>query len=142
MRRGKAQQMKIHWKRILVAGIWSELLLLAIYLSARRFAGPAFFFIAFSAVVGTMFLAGLWTARTIKARFLFHGVLVGIAANTVYVLLRETMAGNVPSISPIESWGRFFTLVIFKTLVCSAGAYAGGRLGTKPQPNQTFMPPF
>jgi hypothetical protein len=49
--------MKIHWKRILAAGIWSELLLLAIYLSARLFAGPAFFFIAFSAVVGTMFLA-------------------------------------------------------------------------------------
>ena len=134
--------MKIHWTRILVAGIWSELLLLAIYLPARRFAGQAIFLIAFLEVVGMMFLAGWWTARTLEARFVFHGVLVGIAASTVYVVLRETMAKYVPSISPIDSWGHFSALAIFKTLLCMAGAYVAGRLSVKPQPIRSFKPPF
>ncbi len=138
----EAQRMKIHWKRIVVAGIWSELLLLAIFLPARQYAGPSFFLIAFFDVVGTMFLAGLWTARTIAARFLLHGVLVGVAANIVYVILRESMAGNIPSISPIESWGHFFALAIFKTLVCATGAYVGRLFTLKRQPPRTFMPPF
>ena len=49
--------MKLHWKRILFAGISAELLLLAIYLPAKRYAGTAFMAIAVVEVIASIFLS-------------------------------------------------------------------------------------
>ena len=65
--------MTINWKRVVIAGIWSEFLLLAIYMPAKIYAVPAFPAIAIVAMLGSMFLGGLW----VESRFLLHGVLVG-----------------------------------------------------------------
>jgi hypothetical protein len=48
--------MKINWIRIVIAGIWAELLLLAIYIPAKEYAGAAFIVIAVLAMLGSMFL--------------------------------------------------------------------------------------
>jgi len=122
---------KLHWKRILFAGISAELLLLAVYLPAKRYAGSAFMIIAVAEVIASMFQAGLWTVRRIESRLLLHGMLVGVVANVVYAALRETMAGHIRSVSPIEAWGNFFAVAIIKMLICTGGAFAGGRMKAK-----------
>ncbi len=109
--------MKTQWTRILAAGILAELLLLAIYIPAQRYAGPAFLPIAILDVVGSMLLAGFWIARKTPSQFLLHGLLVGIVANAVYAILKPIAAG----------WGHFFAVAGFKTLVCATGACLGGR---------------
>ena len=48
--------MKINWKRILMAGIWSELLLDAICITARYYAGSVFIPILTLSTLILMFL--------------------------------------------------------------------------------------
>ena len=69
--------MKINWKQVVIGAIWAELLLMAIYFPAKMYSVPAFPAIAILAMVGSMFLGGLWVARKVESRFLLHGVLVG-----------------------------------------------------------------
>jgi hypothetical protein len=139
---GTGTTMQIHWKRILIAGIMSELVLLAVYLVAKQYAGSAFPAIAVLDAIACMFFAGLWTVRKMESRFVLHGVLVGIAANIVYAVLRETMAGYIHSISRIQAWASFFGVACIKILVCAAGAYVGGRLSAKSRPTQTTIFPI
>ncbi len=113
--------MKIQWKPVLIAGISAELALLAIYILAKKYAGPAFVVIAILDVAGSMFLAGFWVARKTTSQFLAHGVMAGIVANAVYAVLSPLAGG----------WGRFFVVVVIKTLICAAGAYAGGKLSRR-----------
>jgi putative membrane protein (TIGR04086 family) len=129
--------MKINWKRVVIAGLWSEVLLLAIYLPARQYAGSAFQAIAIVAMLGSMFLGGFWAARRIDSRFLLSGALVGIVANIVFYILLFSLS---PIFMPNESLGtvsaHIFAVVI-KTLGSAAGGYVGGRLYRKQQSLQT-----
>ena len=135
--------MKIHWVRILIAAIWAELLLLAIYVPTIRYgiSLPAFIILAILVLVflGPMFLGGLWVAGKIESRFILHGVLVGILANVVYVplmsVLSRSLGGQVISqgqkMDPqvILSLGIIF--VVLKILGAAAGGFVGGRRRAK-----------
>jgi hypothetical protein len=127
--------MKINWKRVVIAGIWSELVLLAIWLTARKYAGSAFVIIAVLDEIGLMFLGGLWAARKIESRFVLHGVLVGLVANILfialtafYALILLTPTRDIPNthlLIGIVKASYFMGTV--KMLASAAGAYVGGR---------------
>ena len=132
--------MKINWKRVLIAAIWSELLLLAIYVPTRIYAGSATTVIAAVEMFVPLFLGGLWVARKIESRFILHGVLVGILANVLYVALMPVLLlqlrqfqSQTQQIDPQSSGVvadqvvRFVVYVALKILGAAAGAYVGGR---------------
>jgi hypothetical protein len=121
--------MKINWKRILVAAIFVELVLFAIYLPGRRqYADPSsdFRHIFLLCMVILMFLGGLWVARKIESRFILHGLLIGIAANVVYVVFKPLFVLSTPPRTSL-AWTIYFIVTTFlKMLPAAAGAYVGG----------------
>jgi len=135
--------MKINWIRIVFAAIWSELLLIAIYVPTMRYGMvfPAFIILAIRVLVflGPMFLGGLWIARKIESRFILHGVLVGIFSNVLYVALvpvislligRQYMS-QAQKMDPQVVLILGIIFVLLKILGAAAGAYVGGRLRTQ-----------
>ena len=132
--------MKINWIRVMFAAIWSELLLMAIYIPTIRYGTVFSSFILLAILVlafwGPMFLGGLWVARKIESRFILHGVLVGIFANVLYValmpvlslLIRSQFTSQAQRMDPqvVVILGIMF--VVLKVLGAAAGAYVGGRL--------------
>jgi len=90
--------MKIHWIRILVAAICSELIIFAIYCLALRYAGPLLEPMAFLDFFGVAFLAGLWVTFKIRHGCLLHGTLVGVTACILYVVgcLPWILNGQLP----------------------------------------------
>ena len=135
--------MKINWIRIAFAAIWSELLLIAIYVPTMRYGMvfPAFIILAIRVLVflGPMFLGGLWIARKIESRFILHGVLVGIFSNVLYVALvpvislligRQYMS-QAQKMDPQVVLILGIIFVLLKILGAAAGAYVGGRLRTQ-----------
>jgi hypothetical protein len=130
--------MTINWKRVVIAGIWSELLLLAIYIPTIRnaIAIPAFAILAILVLVflGPMFLGGLWVARKIQSRFVLHGVLVGIWANILYFpliavlwrMLGRQVISQGREMDPQVTLILGIVLVVLKVLGAAAGAYVGG----------------
>ena len=78
--------MKIHWGRILIAGICSEMLLFAIGLISQyaESDGTDIIILIWFAI---SFLGGIWVAYKIEDLFLLHGVLVGIVACLLFILL-------------------------------------------------------
>jgi hypothetical protein len=129
--------MKINWKRVLIAGIWSEAALFVIYVAAQYAAGPARDIIVFLDWLGMPFLGGLWVARRIESRFILHGLLVGIITNILYFpltplidLLRPENA--VQAQAPQAYWAGLIWVAIassfvYKMLGSTLGAYVGGR---------------
>jgi putative membrane protein (TIGR04086 family) len=115
--------MRIHWERILIVGILSELLLCAIYLPAQKYAAGSIFgiVVAVLAWLGSMFLGGLWVTRKVKSRFILHGFLVGIVASIVWFILEPIIMPGGQYLWMIE-----LRAAVFKILVCMAGAYVGG----------------
>jgi hypothetical protein len=132
--------MKINWKRILVASICAELVLFAIYLPGRRqYADPSsdFRHIFALCMIVSMFLAGLWAARKIESRFILHGLLIGIAANIIYVVFRPLFVLGTPPRTSL-AWTIYFIVTTFlKMLPAAAGAYVGGRRRKKQLAAQT-----
>jgi len=131
--------MRINWKRVLIAGLLSELVAFIIYLAAF-YAGPAWATIVILDWFGLMFLGGLWAAQKIESRFVLHGLLIGVVANIIYIFLipiesvipqRATVWATVPS----GGWKTLFILTFvigLKILGSTLGAYVGGRR-RKPQ---------
>jgi len=136
----KVRPMKIHWKRVSIAGIWSELVLFAIYLiilQKYQHTGTMFYILSYLDFVVLMFLGGLWAARKIESRFILHGVLVGIIAQAVWIVLVivTSLTGIAPDqILPGGNESRvfiftksFFSMLAVKVLASAAGGYVGGR---------------
>jgi hypothetical protein len=121
--------MKINWKRVVIAAIWSELVTFAIFQLARRYAGSAMEGIACLDWFGLMFLGGLWVARKIDSRFTLHGVLVGIFANILFVmiLLPAILGDQLPA----GYWIGALPSFAIKIAGAAAGGYVGGRLRKK-----------
>jgi hypothetical protein len=126
--------MKIHWVRVLIAGVLAQLLLFAIHFLAVKYVGPATG-IATSATIillnwlGMPFLGGLWVTRKIESRFVLHGALVGIIVSILGIPL-------IPVVYPqqaITSQIRATILLsdILKILGGTVGGYVGGRLRKK-----------
>jgi hypothetical protein len=120
----ETQPMKLNWKRIVIAAIWSELVLFAIFQLARRYAGSATEVIVYLDWFGLMLLGGLWVARRIDSRFILHGFLVGIFANILFVviLLPAILGGQLPAGYWIEALPSF----VMKIAGSTAGAFIGG----------------
>jgi putative membrane protein (TIGR04086 family) len=118
--------MGINWKRVVIAGIWSEFLLLAIYLPAKQYAGSAFIPIALLAMLGSMFLGGLWVARKVESRFLPHGVLVGIMANVVFYVLFFTLGSILMPNEPLGSVANNVLVAAIKIFGAAIGGFVGG----------------
>lgn len=116
--------MKLNWKRIVIAGILSELLLIAAYLPAKKYAAGSVvgIIVAVLAWFGSMFLGGLWVARKVESRFILHGLLVGIVASIVWAILEPIIMPG-----PQYLWMIELRAAVFNILVCMAGAYVGGR---------------
>ena len=76
-----------------------------------------------------MFLGGLWVALKIESRFVLHGVLVAIAANTLFIiyLLPWILRGQLPG----EYWIEASESFAIKIAGAAIGGYIGGRLRKK-----------
>jgi len=149
----EAQPMKINWKRVVFAAIWSELLLLAIYVPTIRYGMvfPAFIILAILVLVflGPLFLGGLWIARKIESRFILHGVLVGIFANVLYVPLMRVLSLLIGRqfMSQAQKMDSQVVLilgiifVVLKILGAAAGACVGGMRRKKQLAERSGNPP-
>jgi hypothetical protein len=135
--------MKINWKRVVIASIWSELLLLAIYIPTVKYAGSAATVIVKVEMFVPLFLGGLWVARKIESRFILHGVLVGISANVLFaalvavLLLFRQFQSQAPQIAQqsagvvadqaVRAVINLAVEVGLKIVGAAVGAYIGGR---------------
>ena len=118
--------MKINWKRVLIVGFISEIVLFALFqLVSLLPVGPLRETLVYLDWFGLMFLSGLWIARRVESQFALHGVLVGIVANILFVviLLPAIIRGQLPDGYWIVAFPSFVTKIVGST----AGAYVGGR---------------
>jgi len=84
--RGPQIMSEIRWVRIVVFGFLSEVAVIAVFIPATVFLGerPGMY----AAVAGSLvmpFFFGMWAARTVKSRFVLHGILVGAVGILIYV---------------------------------------------------------
>ena len=121
--------MRINWKRVMVAALCSELLLLVIRFSLLRYDGPGRYALNLATHFIPLFLGGLWVARKIESRFVLHGVLVGVVANLLLILIAPIfMQLAEPTTERIA--GALLSIPI-KILGSGIGAYVGGRRRNK-----------
>jgi len=120
----------INWKRVVIAAIWSEFLLLSIYIPSKLYAGSAHLPIAIIAMLGAMFLGGLWAVRMSESRFVLQGILVGIIANFVFYVPLFALIPIWPNMDTGALSGHVFA-VVTKILGAAIGGYVGGRLRKK-----------
>ena len=121
--------MKINWKRVVIAAIWSELVLFVLFLltvyyvsqPTRRMVNRLEWF-------GLLFLAGLWVARKINTYFILHGLLVGIIANILFFPLIPLIGLLLPASPRSGSGSGLLVSFLLKMFAAAAGAYVGGRL--------------
>lgn len=77
---------KIHWVRVLLAGIAAELAVFAIVFPTLHFFGQRAFLASIMIASALMpFLFALWVCRRVQSLFVLHGVLVGIVAALFYL---------------------------------------------------------
>lgn len=90
--------MKIHWVRVLNAGLIAEILALSIYkfLIILNVSRPLVdSFVLFGPFV-FMLVGTIWVGRKIESRFVLHGFLVGVVAIVYFVLINlpDTISGQ------------------------------------------------
>ena len=133
--------MRIHWKLILIAALWSELVLFVIYLAATQYAGASREIMVYLDFILLMFLGGLWVARKVESRFVLHGLMVGVFANFLFIPLSPLILLIQPTVLQDERTSQIFIEIIIdcavKILGSAAGGYVGGRLSRKLQRRQT-----
>ena len=79
--------MKIHWGRVVIAGLLAEALLIPVFLIVSQpLASPAGAAVGLGGGFVFMLLAALWAAQKIESRFVLHGILVGISAVVFYTI--------------------------------------------------------
>ena len=124
--------MKINWKRVLIAAVWTELIIGIIYVGIIY---------TFSGLIGDLlilleffvftFLGGLWVGKKIKSRFFLHGVLLFIFNNIIFMFLIPLLRiiwGPITTERP--SVGQLIVMVlmfIMKFIGCTLGTYIKGR---------------
>ena len=70
--------MRIHWLRVVIGGVLSELAVIAVFIPATVLFGetPG----VYTAVIGSFvmpFVFGMWTTRKVESGFVLHGMIVG-----------------------------------------------------------------
>jgi putative membrane protein (TIGR04086 family) len=79
---------KLHWGRIVTAGLLSEISLIVASIPLGLLLGDAF--LRYTAPPGsflTCFLGALWASRRIESRFVLHGLLIGLVAAVFYIVI-------------------------------------------------------
>lgn len=77
---------RVHWVRVLIGGFLAEALLIAVVIPVLKIWGQhALLYIVPPAALVTCFLLALWVGRRLEARFVLHGILVGVVATLLYV---------------------------------------------------------
>jgi putative membrane protein (TIGR04086 family) len=79
---------KLHWGRIITAGLLSEIALFIAIVPLGLRLGDAF--LRYAAPPGSFlacFLGALWASRGIQSRFVLHGVLIGLVAMLFYLAI-------------------------------------------------------
>jgi hypothetical protein len=83
-----AEVRKIHWVRVLLAGILAELAVFVIVFPTRHFFGQRAFLASILIASALLpFAFALWVGRHIESRFVLHGALVGVVAALFYLAL-------------------------------------------------------
>jgi len=92
-----ANTAKIHFGRVLLAGILAELCVFAIVFPVGRFLGQRAFLesiLIASALVPFVF--AIWVGRRIESQFVLHGALVGLVAALFYSALALGLGQTQP----------------------------------------------
>ena len=78
----------LHWGRAIAGGICAEVAVFAIVFPVLHFWGQTAFLVSILAASAILpFLAALWVARRVESHFALHGLMVGIVAALVYVIV-------------------------------------------------------
>jgi uncharacterized membrane protein HdeD (DUF308 family) len=78
---------RLHWARVVLAGVAAELAVFAIVFPVLHFFGQTAFLASILLSSAAMpFLFALWVNRKVESHFLLHGLLVGAVAALVYLL--------------------------------------------------------
>ena len=86
--------MRLRWGRILLAGLFSELTIFAIFLPIQAANPQAAVNVVPVLVTVTAFLWGWWAARRAGGRYVAHGVLAAVAASLMWIGLVSAGGGN------------------------------------------------
>jgi uncharacterized membrane protein HdeD (DUF308 family) len=79
---------RLHWVRAVIGGVCAELAVFAIVFPVLHFFGQTAFLASILAASLIMpFLFALWVNRRVESHFLLHGLLVGLVAALVYVVV-------------------------------------------------------
>ncbi len=79
---------QMHWVRILTGGFLAELLLILIVIPiSMKFGQTPLLYVAPVGSLVTCFLFAWWVGSRIESRFILHGVLVGVVATFIYIVL-------------------------------------------------------
>jgi hypothetical protein len=77
---------RIHWVRVLVGGFLAELSVFAVVVPVLLIYGQhPLLYVAPPASLVACFLFAFWVGRGVDAKFLLHGILVGVVATLLYV---------------------------------------------------------
>lgn len=79
---------RLHWGRAVTAGVCAELAVFAIVFPVLHFFGQTAFLVSIlvsSAVLPLIF--AVWVDRHVESHFVLHGLLVGVIAALVYVII-------------------------------------------------------
>jgi len=123
--------MKIHWGRVLNAGLIAEILLLLIYEFVVQLygRGTASTVVVLGGCFLFILLGALWVGRGIESRFILHGFLVGVVAVVYYVI--RSLPGVFGGEYPMNYWLAFVYGHTPKLLGGIVGGYIAGKLKTK-----------
>jgi putative membrane protein (TIGR04086 family) len=78
----------IRWLRVLLAGFLAEVSVIVIVLPiALLFGKNTLPYSAPAASLLTCFIFAVWVGRRLTSRFVLHGILVGVVATLIYVVL-------------------------------------------------------
>ncbi|MGO9339349.1 MAG: hypothetical protein ACLPY1_17775 [Terracidiphilus sp.] len=79
---------RLHWGRVTIGGVCAELAVFAIVFPVLHFFGQTAFLASILAASLLMpFLFAIWVDRRVESHFILHGLLVGVMAALVYLLV-------------------------------------------------------
>jgi len=88
---------KIHFGRVLLAGVLAELSVFAIVLPVGHFLGQRAFLASILIASALMpFLFAIWVGRRIESQFVLHGALIGLVAALFYTALALGLGQTQP----------------------------------------------
>ena len=78
----------LHWGRVMAGGVCAELAVFAIVFPVLHFWGQTAFLASILVTSAALpFLFALWVDRRVESHFVLHGLMVGVVAALMYVLV-------------------------------------------------------